>query len=65
MTLNENSDIEVKIWISRWPRHINGWTGYFAIYKLILLLVLLSLLYTVMRIGSCSIFIPIPPPSLG
>ena len=34
-------------------------------YKLILLLVLLSLLYTVMRIGSCSIFIPIPPPSLG
>ena len=32
LTSNLRSGREV--WISRWPRHITRWTGYFAIYKL-------------------------------
>ena len=51
MTLNENSDIEVEIWISRWPRCINGWTGYFVFFNSIdifteSILVLLSVLHS-------------------
>ena len=69
MTLNENSDIEVEIWISRWPRCINGWTGYFVFFNSIdifteSILVLLSLFYTVMRIGMLH-FYSDPLPSLG
>ena len=69
MTLNENSDIEVEIWISRWPRCINGWTGYFVFFNSIdifteSILVSLSLFYTVMRIGMLH-FYSDPLPSLG
>ena len=69
MTLNENSDIEVEIWISRWPRCINGWIGYFVFFNSIdiftkSILVLLSLFYTVVRIGMLH-FYSDPLPSLG
>ena len=63
MTLNENSDIEVEIWISRWPRCINGWTGYFVFFNSIdiftkSILVLLSVLHSYEKRDVTFLFRP-------
>ena len=65
MTLNENSDIEVEIWISRWPRCINGWTGYFVFFNSIdifteSILVLLSVLHSYEKRDVIFLFRPPP-----